>query len=511
MQKFYISKLWNGKSLDISSSSKPIEISMRVHPIAKSLELQILAPYFGTSTIPDHPIGRCPRLYDFEVVEVFIASSNKRHQDDPASTPYFEVIVGPHGHYLAISHTGQGKWSECNDTILFQNPPPRIQISADQKSWTAVLHIPYDLLPEPVEDLNSQFSLNWKFNAYAIHGNEAERVYMAMNPVPGETPNFHQLKHFVPLALQDGDPLQNYQPREDGYQSASDIVSVSSSHREVESSLARINTYGASNDVDSVTKVYADVNGSGLQSHIINYYISPDYNYNLMDTNAIVGESIRPSFQSIESLMSVLSSTTLDATDVISHQSHTPSGSVIADKQFHRQKSGSNASSVDSATFVNKENHLSNHHYQHLNLKFVNTSSSHTSLDSSTSHSHCVYNQTTALVRESSLDPSEFTPEEGDDNDKEEEEEEEEEKEEEKEDYERKETLAETVARLYESNSHICGYIFQQNPFYFDTLMNMNELFELHLHSSEKILLANLVDRKFVSNIYIYICHLPTS
>ena len=35
-----------------------------------------------------------------------------------------------------------------------------------------------------------------KFNAYAIHGTDPNRIYEALFPVPGPFPDFHRLEHF---------------------------------------------------------------------------------------------------------------------------------------------------------------------------------------------------------------------------------------------------------------------------------------------------------------------------
>ncbi len=36
----------------------------------------------------------------------------------------------------------------------------------------------------------------WRANAYAVHGQDKGRRYLAAFPVPGETPDFHQSHYF---------------------------------------------------------------------------------------------------------------------------------------------------------------------------------------------------------------------------------------------------------------------------------------------------------------------------
>lgn len=484
MRKFNITKLWNGDPIPDTDSKIRIEISMQVLPITKSLELRIVAPYIGTSDIPDYPAGRCPRLYDFEVVEVFIASTSYHHTD-PSTTPYFEIIVGPHGHYLAISHTGQGNLSECDDSILLQNPPPLIQIAPDHQSWSATLQIPYELLPEPVEELHSQFSLNWKFNSYAIHGKGTDRVYMALSPVPGDTPNFHQLEHFVPLTLQDGDPL-DYPPAPPlsttlSSNSCGDIGTVVSNASGT--SVVRINTYSVSNNIDSVTKVYTEC-GSDLQSHIINYYIAPDYT---------ISDGILPKYSSfsmngiIKQRTTSVDSTTSAISQYSSLYSIPDITNMTSKQQFLRQKSELSVMSTDSVEIaINKENQFNHQYNQISNLKFVNFSMNNIGLydtiSSSTPHDQSGKINHSSIQIDDGYADDDIHNIDYDDNG-----------------CKKKETLEQVITRLHEDNSHMCGYIFHENVSYYDTLMHMNEIFDLHLNHSEKILVANLVDRKLVS------------
>jgi hypothetical protein len=40
-----------------------------------------------------------------------------------------------------------------------------------------------------------------RLNAFAMHGLGLRRRYLAMEPVPGEAPDFHRLEHFLPWIL----------------------------------------------------------------------------------------------------------------------------------------------------------------------------------------------------------------------------------------------------------------------------------------------------------------------
>lgn len=161
-----IQQSWNGKALS-AYESVYLELEFR----AKGLLLDFEAPFYNDPP-PHLPAGSTPKLWEHEVVEFFLA-----HGDD-----YTEIELGPYGHYLVLQLKG------------YRNPihtlsPIRYKAYLCRNRWMGTALIPWNFLPPAP----------WTYNAYAIHGQGASRRYLAAYPVPGDAPDFHQLRHFQPL------------------------------------------------------------------------------------------------------------------------------------------------------------------------------------------------------------------------------------------------------------------------------------------------------------------------
>lgn len=100
-----ISQAWGGGVLSVSERGYRIETYID----GEHLNIAIAAPFFN-DPLPPTPPGSTEGLWNFEVVEVFVA----RDDDDPNASPYLELEFGPHGHYLALTfsarrqQTGEG-------------------------------------------------------------------------------------------------------------------------------------------------------------------------------------------------------------------------------------------------------------------------------------------------------------------------------------------------------------------------------------------------------------------
>ncbi len=125
---------------------------------------------------PPGPPGPTPRLWEHEVVEFFLCGPGNR---------YLEIELGPGGHHLVLQLQGIRQ-------VVAQGLPLRVQLTHQINRWSAETLIPADWLPPAP----------WTANAYAIHGAGAARRHLACYPVPGDSPDFHRLQHFPPLALE---------------------------------------------------------------------------------------------------------------------------------------------------------------------------------------------------------------------------------------------------------------------------------------------------------------------
>lgn len=147
---------------------------------AGSLVLEVLAPAHGDPP-PSAPIGSCDRLWEHEVVELFLLGAGER---------YLEIELGPHGHYLVLTLAGHRNVVSAGSSIDYHTElAPEAPGAA--RRWRGWARIPLALLPASVSHAN----------AYAIHGTGAQRRYLACHPVPGERPDFHRLACFGSVQL----------------------------------------------------------------------------------------------------------------------------------------------------------------------------------------------------------------------------------------------------------------------------------------------------------------------
>lgn len=192
-RKFLMGKTWDGRP----TTTSPYKISFVINAITGDIVLTIDAPYFNDPRPPGEP-GKCLKLYNFEVVEIFIAAYPNDDDTQAQYSPYLEVQIGPHGHYNLVFFLQEADFGNM-DTSIELDRPPTAQINPKTGRWTAEIAIPSFFLPEPV--CGDDLSITWMMNAYAMHGVGEEREHIAYSAVPGSKPNFHQLRYFCPLVL----------------------------------------------------------------------------------------------------------------------------------------------------------------------------------------------------------------------------------------------------------------------------------------------------------------------
>ncbi len=158
-----IDKEWSGSLLPSNEWSTLI-LSLD----EESLTVSVDSPLFNDPP-PSSPPGETDRLWEHEVVELFIFSMSHTER-------YLEIELGPHGHFLVLTLNG------------VRNITGRVHISFEatrsEERWRGVARVPRTHLP-PGPD--------WVINATAIHGVGASRRYHSATRLDGDKPDFHQV------------------------------------------------------------------------------------------------------------------------------------------------------------------------------------------------------------------------------------------------------------------------------------------------------------------------------
>jgi hypothetical protein len=171
-RELIIDKVWSGEPAE---AYEVAHIRLRRH--GGGLELQVEAPWHGDPA-PPATAGPTDRLWEFEVVELFVAGSG--------SPPlrYTEVELSPFGHHLVLRFLGV---RNAVDRAL----QLRYDAQLSDGRWTGTAMIPARYLPpEP-----------WTANAFAIHGAGAQRRFLVAHPMKSDQPDFHRPQEFPTLDL----------------------------------------------------------------------------------------------------------------------------------------------------------------------------------------------------------------------------------------------------------------------------------------------------------------------
>jgi hypothetical protein len=162
-----VASTWDGKP---ARADEVARVSILLD--GRGLLLEIDAP-FHNDPPPSGPPGPTDRLWEHEVVEVFVCGPEER---------YTEIEIGPHGHHLVLRLDGVRKPTA---TKL----PLELSTELASGRWTATARLAPEHLPKGPH----------RFNAYAIHGVGDARRHLAWRPPGGDAPDFHRLNVFTAL------------------------------------------------------------------------------------------------------------------------------------------------------------------------------------------------------------------------------------------------------------------------------------------------------------------------
>jgi len=172
-----IASTWDGEAIAVEEQAL-----VRLRLAAHDLHIAVSAPFHGDPRPRGEPRST-PRLWEHEVVEVFIAG-----EAVAGKIPYTEIELSPWSHHLVLRLHGIRR-------VVAAGLPIDFRAWRRGKRWLGAAHLDRALLPPPP----------WRANAFAIHGRGAERRYLAATPLPGERPDFHQPEGFPALAIVGGE------------------------------------------------------------------------------------------------------------------------------------------------------------------------------------------------------------------------------------------------------------------------------------------------------------------
>lgn len=163
-EKLSILQTWNGEPI---ADDEAVSVEFSVDDA--TFIVWVDAP-FHNDPAPKTPKGSTDGLWEYEVVELFLLGESLR---------YLEIELGPHGHYFVLELRGQRRIERKHLPIDY-----RAEIVGAR--WHGKAQMPGSYLPLALRGVN----------AYAIHGQGANRRYLAAFSLKGTTPDFHQLDAF---------------------------------------------------------------------------------------------------------------------------------------------------------------------------------------------------------------------------------------------------------------------------------------------------------------------------
>lgn len=156
-----------GHTWDGSPITSEERVEVRLIDEGDALRVEVSAPWHG-DPLPDQDPGTVQGLWEYEVVEVFVAQAEHPER-------YTEIELGPAGHHLTLTFTAVRQADRIGVPIVFD-------ARRGQGRWHGEARISAaDLPPRP-----------WRVNAFAIHGQGDARRYLSWCPMPGDRPDFHQ-------------------------------------------------------------------------------------------------------------------------------------------------------------------------------------------------------------------------------------------------------------------------------------------------------------------------------
>lgn len=148
------------------------------------LHIEVTAPFLNNPA-PQAQKGRLWGLWNYEVLEVFIAGANGQ---------YIELEFGPHQHHLALSFTGVRQLQDENLKLQYLTYSLPDLSETKEGSWRASCQIPASSLPPSLSAIKQELVL--KLNAFWCFTAHQQRYFCSAYPLPGAQADFHQPQSF---------------------------------------------------------------------------------------------------------------------------------------------------------------------------------------------------------------------------------------------------------------------------------------------------------------------------
>ncbi|CAL8103335.1 unnamed protein product [Orchesella dallaii] len=177
--QYTISTTWDGER-PVDNAEIQLTFQRPSSSEGNGMVIEIDAPFYNDPIVPqNHAIGSTDKLWNYEVVEAFFLSESEGK--------YVEIELAPKGHYLLLQLDTQQ--NVLNYSLPLENYKATSTMTNGVGRWHGRAVIPLEYFPKNVN----------KFNAYAIHKSDPDRVYMSLFPAPKghhSGPNFHRLNYF---------------------------------------------------------------------------------------------------------------------------------------------------------------------------------------------------------------------------------------------------------------------------------------------------------------------------
>ena len=167
--RLVIANTWDGESI---GEEERVTIDLELSDTTMNVDID--AP-FHNDPPPETPAGSLDGLWEFEVVELFLRGD---------ADTYLELEFGPFGHYLALRFNAYRQVLESGGLAL------QYECGRRGDRWSGRARLPVRHLPVGLRSCN----------AYAMHGADKIRRYLALYPPGGSEPDFHRLEGFRPLS-----------------------------------------------------------------------------------------------------------------------------------------------------------------------------------------------------------------------------------------------------------------------------------------------------------------------